>query len=29
MFGDPITNSKGWEKRALKDVCKINPKIKC
>ena len=26
MFGDPITNSKGWEKRALKDVCKINPK---
>lgn len=28
MFGDPVTNSKGWKQRKFSDVCIINPKPK-
>ena len=28
MFGDPITNEKGWEVKKLGEVCKVNPSKK-
>jgi type I restriction enzyme S subunit len=28
MFGDPITNEKGWEVKKLGEVCTINPQKK-
>lgn len=26
MFGDPVTNEKGWEKRKFSECCQINPR---
>ena len=26
MFGDPVTNPKGWDMKAISDVCMINPR---
>jgi type I restriction enzyme S subunit len=29
MFGDPVRNEKGWEKKVLQDICKTPKDIKC